>query len=96
MFFGKKLNLHPAAEEALRCRLADMACIPTFAPQHQLIYRLHAYFNSHKLWLFKMYVIPAGMYASQIWTSQRRKLLRQKKLSLHQLRRRRNIGSEEP
>eukprot|EP00983_Pelagomonas_calceolata_P042293 1138435-Pelagomonas_calceolata.AAC.1 len=38
-----------------------MARVRTFAHQRQIKHRLHAY-----LWLFGTYVIPAGMYASQI------------------------------
>eukprot|EP00983_Pelagomonas_calceolata_P038732 1136898-Pelagomonas_calceolata.AAC.1 len=71
MMFGKYINLHNAAEEALKPCLAtcnlQAACNlkhgsrAYFAHQHQITHRLHAY-----LWLFKAYVIPAGMCASQI------------------------------
>eukprot|EP00967_Tisochrysis_lutea_P080178 scaffold109984_cov18-Tisochrysis_lutea.AAC.1 len=44
--------------------LAGMACAHAFAHQHQIAHRLHAY-----LWLFKTCVIPAGLYASQIWAT---------------------------
>eukprot|EP00983_Pelagomonas_calceolata_P011217 360691-Pelagomonas_calceolata.AAC.1 len=53
--FDKHIFLHNAAEEALRPCLAGMARARTFAHQHQIAHRLHAY-----LWLFKTYVIPAG------------------------------------
>ena len=36
----------------------------TFAHQHKITHRLHAY-----LWLFKTYVIPAGTYACQVWAT---------------------------
>eukprot|EP00983_Pelagomonas_calceolata_P047132 1140490-Pelagomonas_calceolata.AAC.1 len=61
MQFEKHINLHKAAEEALKPCLAGKARVRTFAHQHQITHRLHAY-----LWLFKTYVIPAGMYASHI------------------------------
>eukprot|EP00983_Pelagomonas_calceolata_P005115 166212-Pelagomonas_calceolata.AAC.1 len=41
-----------------------MARVRTFAHQHQITHRLYAY-----SWLFKTHVIPAGMYASQIWAT---------------------------
>eukprot|EP00983_Pelagomonas_calceolata_P001575 52864-Pelagomonas_calceolata.AAC.1 len=47
MFLGmqsdKHINLHNAAEEALTPCLAGMACMRTFAHQHQITHRLHAY-----------------------------------------------------
>eukprot|EP00983_Pelagomonas_calceolata_P057963 1145300-Pelagomonas_calceolata.AAC.2 len=64
MFFDKNLNLHSAAEEALRPCLAGMSCIRTLAHQHQLTNCLHAC-----LWLSKTYIIQAGMCASQIWAT---------------------------
>eukprot|EP00983_Pelagomonas_calceolata_P075137 1152867-Pelagomonas_calceolata.AAC.1 len=79
MFFDKNLNLHPAAEEALKPSLVAMACIHTFAHQHHLIKSRLQLCNSYVilsypypppsclLMAFKRYVIPAGMYASQIW-----------------------------
>jgi len=64
MLCDKKFNLNKAAEEAIKPCLASMTRIRTFIQQHGLTHRLHAY-----LWLFKTYVIPAGMYASQIWAT---------------------------
>eukprot|EP00983_Pelagomonas_calceolata_P130964 1161731-Pelagomonas_calceolata.AAC.3 len=55
MQFNKHINLHNAAEEALKPCLAGMARVRTFAHQHQITNCFHAY-----LWLFKAYVIPAG------------------------------------
>eukprot|EP00983_Pelagomonas_calceolata_P087349 1156935-Pelagomonas_calceolata.AAC.2 len=54
------VNLHYAAEEALKRCLAGLARVRASAHQHQIVHRLHAYFR-----LFKTYVIPAGMYASR-------------------------------
>eukprot|EP00983_Pelagomonas_calceolata_P130566 1161696-Pelagomonas_calceolata.AAC.2 len=64
MQFDKQINLHNAAEEALKPCLAGLARVRTVAHQHQITHRLHTY-----LWLFKTYVIPAEMYASQIWAT---------------------------
>mgnify|MGYP006273753757 FL=1 len=64
MFFDKSLNLNRAAEEALKPCLASMTRVRTFAHQHNLTHRLHA-----NVWLFKTYVVPAGMYSSQIWAT---------------------------
>eukprot|EP00983_Pelagomonas_calceolata_P042813 1138663-Pelagomonas_calceolata.AAC.1 len=64
MLYDKDLNLHSAAEEALRPCLTGMARIRTFAHRHQLAHCLHTY-----LWLCKTCVIPAGMYASKIWAT---------------------------
>ena len=64
MFCDKNLNLNKAAEEALKPCLASMMRIRTFLQEHKLSNRLHAC-----AWLFKVYVIPASMYASQIWAT---------------------------
>ena len=64
MLLDRSLNLHNAAEEALKPCLAGMARIRSFAHNHQIHNRLHAY-----IWLFKTYVVPAGMYASQLWAT---------------------------
>eukprot|EP00983_Pelagomonas_calceolata_P027915 875649-Pelagomonas_calceolata.AAC.1 len=64
MQLDKHVNLHDAAEEAIKPCLASIARLRTFAHQHQITHRLHAY-----SWLFKTYVIPAGMYANWIWAT---------------------------
>eukprot|EP00983_Pelagomonas_calceolata_P041874 1138243-Pelagomonas_calceolata.AAC.1 len=64
MMFDKRINLHNAAEEALKPCLASMAHMHTFAHQYQITHRLHAYLR-----LLKTYVIPADRYASQIWAT---------------------------
>jgi len=43
MLLDRNLNLHNAAEEALKPCLAGMARIRSFAHQHQIQNRLHAY-----------------------------------------------------
>eukprot|EP00983_Pelagomonas_calceolata_P109410 1159554-Pelagomonas_calceolata.AAC.9 len=65
MIFDKKnIYLHYAAEEAFKPCLVGMARICAFAHQHQIAHRLHTYLR-----LFKTYVIPAGIYASQVWVT---------------------------
>eukprot|EP00983_Pelagomonas_calceolata_P015543 492483-Pelagomonas_calceolata.AAC.1 len=62
--FDKHINLHNAAEKALKPCLVSMTRVRTFAHQHQITHRFHAY-----SWLFETCVIPAGMYASQTWAT---------------------------
>eukprot|EP00983_Pelagomonas_calceolata_P133562 1161975-Pelagomonas_calceolata.AAC.1 len=61
---NKRLNLSTAAEAALKPCIAGTYCVKTFANEHNLTNRLHAF-----IWLLKTYAIPAGMYASQIWAT---------------------------
>eukprot|EP00983_Pelagomonas_calceolata_P066034 1148840-Pelagomonas_calceolata.AAC.1 len=53
-----------AAEAALKPCIAGTYRVKTFANEHNLTNRLHAF-----IWLLKTYAIPAGMYASQIWAT---------------------------
>ena len=60
----KYINLNRAAEEALKPCLAGIARARTFVRDHDLSHRLHV-----SVWLYKTYVVPASMYASQIWAT---------------------------
>ena len=51
-----------SAEHTARPFLASAYRIRRFAREHALADRPHT-----SLWLAKMYVIPAGMYSSQVW-----------------------------
>ena len=51
-----------SAEHASRPFLAFAYRIHRFVREHALADRLHTF-----LWLAKTYVIPAGMYGSQVW-----------------------------
>jgi len=64
MVCDKRLNLSTAAEAALKPCIAGTYRIKTFAKDHNLTHRLHAF-----IWLLKTYVIPAGLYACQIWAT---------------------------
>ena len=64
MFCDKSINLNKAAEEALKPCKAGMARARTFLRQYHLTHRLHA-----NMWLFKTYIVPAGMHACQIWAT---------------------------
>eukprot|EP00983_Pelagomonas_calceolata_P075085 1152837-Pelagomonas_calceolata.AAC.1 len=59
MLFDKNLDLRSATEGTLKPCVAGimMACIRTFAHQHQLAHRPH------------VHVIPSGMFVSQIWAT---------------------------
>eukprot|EP00983_Pelagomonas_calceolata_P030648 962179-Pelagomonas_calceolata.AAC.1 len=64
MVCDKRLNLFTAAEAALKPCIAGTYCVKAFANNHNLTNRLH-----ELIWLLKIYAIPAGMYASQIWAT---------------------------
>jgi len=62
MMFYRTLNMAKSAENASRAMLTSAYRIRRFVREHTLADRPHA-----SLWLAKTYVIPAGMYASQVW-----------------------------
>jgi len=62
MMFNRTLNMAKSAENASRAMLTSAYRIRRFVREHTLADRPHA-----SLWLAKTYVIPAGMYASQVW-----------------------------
>ena len=64
MVFYKTLNMAKSAEHAARPFLASAYKIRRFVREHALpvVNRPHT-----SLWLTRTYVIPAGMYGSQIW-----------------------------
>ena len=60
--FYKTLNMAKSAEHASRPFLASAYRISRFVREHALADRPHT-----SLWLAKTYVIPAGMFVSQVW-----------------------------
>jgi hypothetical protein len=62
MVFYRTLNMAESAEHASRPFLASAQRIRKFVREHALADRPHT-----SLWLAKAYVIPAGIYGSQIW-----------------------------
>ena len=62
MLLDKKMDLKVAEEHAVRPYMAAQKRISEFAKGHDLKNRPHA-----MLWLSKVYGIPAGMYACQVW-----------------------------
>jgi len=62
MIFYRTLNMAKSAEHASRPFLASACRIRRFVREHALADRPHT-----SLWLAKTYVIPAGMYGSQVW-----------------------------
>ena len=62
MFFYRTLNKAKSAEHASRPFLASAYRIRRFVREHAFADRPHTF-----LWLAKTYVIPAGMYGSQVW-----------------------------
>jgi len=56
------LNMAKSAEHAARPFFASAYRIRRFVREHALADRPHT-----SLWLAKTYVIPAGMYGSQVW-----------------------------
>jgi len=56
--------MNTAADAALCPFTAGTFRIKQFMREHDLSNRLHIY-----MWLFKIYAIPAGMYASQVWAT---------------------------
>jgi len=65
MLFDKHMNLHHAATHALRPFNAALRRVKEFGIEKRISDRPHA-----MLWLFKTYALSAGMYASQIWSTQ--------------------------
>ena len=57
------MNPKIAEEDAVQPYMAAQSRISEFAKSHELKSRPH----HAMLWLFKVYGIPAGMYASQVW-----------------------------
>lgn len=64
MHFNRTGNMEAAAERVVPTFLAGCMRVRQFAGEHGLQDRPHTL-----LWLTKTYVIPAGMYASQIWAT---------------------------
>jgi len=64
MLCDKGINLNTAADAAVRPFTACTLRVKKFVQEHGLSNRLHAH-----IWLLKTYAIPAGMYASQIWST---------------------------
>jgi len=62
MLLDRRMNPKIAEEHAVRPYMAAQSRIFEFAKSHELKSRPHA-----MLWLSKVYGIPAGMYASQVW-----------------------------
>ena len=62
MLLDKNMDLKVAEEHAVRPYMAAQRRISEFAKGHDLKSRPHA-----MLWLSKVYGIPAGMYACQVW-----------------------------
>jgi len=62
MVFDKNVNLVVAADAAVQPCMAATRRVHEFAHNHLLQHRPHVL-----LWLHKVYVVPAGMYGSQIW-----------------------------
>ena len=65
MLFDKHMNLHHAATHALRPFIAALRRVKEFGIEKRISDRPNA-----MLWLFKTYALSAGMYASQIWSTQ--------------------------
>ena len=62
MLLDRRINPKIAEEHAVRPYMAAQSRISEFAKSHDLKSRPHA-----MLWLSKVYGIPAGMCASQVW-----------------------------
>ena len=65
MLFTKELNMRKAADLAVQPFMAATHRVREFLHTHSLTSRPHT-----ALWLAKTYVIPAGMYGSQVWGTQ--------------------------
>ena len=65
MVFDDHMNLHHAGTHALRPFNAALRKVKEFGIEKRISDRPHA-----MLWLFKTYALSAGMYASQIWSTQ--------------------------
>ena len=66
MLLDRKMNPKIAEEHAMLPYMAAQSRISEFAMSHDFKSRPHA-----MLWLSKVYGIPAGMYASQVWLTLR-------------------------
>jgi len=64
MVCDRHINLNTAADAALRPFTAGTFCIRQSKWELDLTNRLHVC-----MWLLKLYAIPAGMYASQVWAT---------------------------
>ena len=62
MLLDRRINPKIAEEHAVQPYMAALSRISEFAKSYDLKSRPHA-----MLWLSKVYGIPAGMYASQVW-----------------------------
>jgi len=62
MLLDRRMNPKVAEGHAVRPYMAAQSRISDFAKSHELKSRPYA-----MLWLSKVYGIPAGMYASQVW-----------------------------
>jgi hypothetical protein len=62
VLFCKTLNKTAVADHALKPMMASTFRVRQFLSEHKLKSRPHV-----GLWLSKAYVIPAGMYACQVW-----------------------------
>jgi len=62
MPLDRRMNPKISEEHAVRPYMAAQSRISEFAKSHDIKSRPHA-----MLWLSKVYSIPAGMYASQVW-----------------------------
>jgi len=64
MVFDKFGNMHTAADHALQPFAAGTFRVRKFVQEH-----LHGCNPRAYLWLARVYAIPAGMYASQVWST---------------------------
>ena len=62
MLLNRRMNPKIAEEHAVRPYITAQSRISEFDKSHEVKSRPHA-----MLWLSKVYGIPAGMYASQVW-----------------------------
>ena len=62
MHFTRRLNMSAAADQVVQPFMAAAQRVRQFARLHALMGR-----PDTVLWLAKAYVVPAGMYGSQVW-----------------------------
>eukprot|EP00983_Pelagomonas_calceolata_P034492 1081169-Pelagomonas_calceolata.AAC.1 len=62
MLVDKHMNYKVSEEHTVRPYMAAQQRIKEFVHEHDLRNRPHAL-----IWLFKVYGIPAGMHACQVW-----------------------------
>lgn len=62
MLFTRRLNMSASADHAVQPFMAAVHRVRDFLRSHELLDRPDV-----ALWLGKVYVLPAGMYASQVW-----------------------------